>query len=45
MGDSFEKFLAVPTSQKVALLVVLMGGIGAAWYFVFFEETMNGAGL
>ena len=42
MGDSFEKFLAVPTSQKVALLVVLMGGIGAAWYFVFFEETMNG---
>lgn len=41
MGDSFEKFLAVPTSQKVALLVVLMGGIGAAWYFMFFEGTMN----
>ena len=41
MGEQFDKFLAVPTSQKVALLVLLMGGMGAAWYFMFFEQTMT----
>ncbi len=41
MGDSFDKFLQVPTSQKIALLVVLMGAMGAGWYFLFFEQTMT----
>ena len=39
MADTMEKFAAVPTSQKVALLVVVMRGIGAAWYFLMYEEA------
>ncbi len=39
MGDQWEKFLAIPTSQKAALLVMMMGLMGAGWYFLFFEET------
>ncbi len=39
MAEGFDKFLAVPTSQKVVLLVVLMALIGAGWYFLMFEEV------
>ncbi len=39
--EGLDKILAIPTSQKVALLVVSMGLVGALWYFLYFEETMN----
>jgi type IV pilus assembly protein PilO len=39
VAEGFDKFLAVPTSQKVVLLVVLMALIGAGWYFLMFEEV------
>lgn len=39
MADTMEKFSAVPTSQKVALLAVVMLGIAAAWYFLMYEEA------
>ena len=42
--EGFEKFLAVPTSQKVALLVLVMGGVGAGWYFTYFEATLDAIG-
>ncbi|MCA9558902.1 MAG: type 4a pilus biogenesis protein PilO [Myxococcales bacterium] len=44
MAEGFDKFLAVPTSQKVALLVVLMALIGAGWYFLMFEEVSTNIG-
>ncbi|MEZ4466078.1 MAG: hypothetical protein R3F43_16910, partial [bacterium] len=40
MADTLEKFAAVPTSQKVALLIFIMVGIGAAWYFLMYEEAV-----
>lgn len=40
MADSqFDKFLATPTSTKVAVIVLLMGLMGAAWYFLFYGEV------
>ncbi|MSP72220.1 MAG: hypothetical protein EXR76_08575 [Myxococcales bacterium] len=33
MGELLEKFSAIPTPQKFVLLGVLMGLIGAGWYF------------
>lgn len=41
MAEGFDKFLAIPTSQKVALFVVVMGAIAAGWYFLYFEETQS----
>lgn len=41
MGEGFDKFLAIPTSQKVALFLVLMGLVAAAWYFLYFEATQS----
>lgn len=37
--SSFDKFLATPTSTKVAVLVLCAGLIGAAWYFLFYGEV------
>ena len=39
MADSFDKFLAAPTSTKVATLGLLMGIIGAAWYSLYFTDV------
>jgi type IV pilus assembly protein PilO len=38
MGDALEKFLAVPTGQKVAIFVLVLGGIYAGWYTLVAEE-------
>ena len=40
MADAMNKIAAIPTSQKVALLLVVMVGIGAAWYFLMYEEAV-----
>lgn len=37
--SSFDKFLATPTSTKVAVLVLCAGLMGAAWYFLFYGEV------
>lgn len=37
--SSFDKFLATPTSTKVAALVLIAGLMGAAWYFLFYGEV------
>ena len=42
MAEGFDKLLAIPTSQKAALLVAVMAMIGAAWYFLMFEEVAAG---
>lgn len=40
MAESqFDKFLATPTSTKVAVLILVMGLCGAAWYFLFYGEV------
>ncbi len=40
MADSqFDKFLATPPSTKVAVIILLMGLVGAAWYFLFYGEV------
>lgn len=40
MAESqFDKFLATPTSTKVAALILFMGLIGAGWYFLFYGEV------
>ena len=41
MADTLDKFAAVPTSQKIALLIFIMVGIGAAWYFLMYEESLG----
>ena len=37
--SSFDKFLATPTSTKVAALVLCAGLMGAAWYVLFYGEV------
>lgn len=39
MGELLDRFLAVPTPQKVALLVVIMAGIGTGWYYLVADAT------
>ena len=39
MADSLDKFLSAPTSTKVAMLILLMGVIGAGWYSLYFTEV------
>lgn len=40
MADSqFDKFLATPASTKVAVIILLMGLVGAGWYFLFYGEV------
>lgn len=40
MADSqFDKFLATPPSTKVAAIILVMGLLGAAWYFLFYGEV------
>lgn len=40
MAESqFDKFLATPPSTKVAVIVLMMGLVGAAWYFLFYGEV------
>jgi type IV pilus assembly protein PilO len=34
-----EKFNDLPMAQKLALLVLIMAGLGAAWYFMYYDET------
>lgn len=41
MADSLDKFLAIPTSQKFVLLLVIMAGIGGAWYFLYASDTQG----
>lgn len=41
MSELLEKFQAVPASQKAVLLVILMIGVGAGWYFLMFEDTQT----
>lgn len=39
MAESqFDKFLATPPSTKVAVIILVMGLVGAAWYFLFYGE-------
>jgi type IV pilus assembly protein PilO len=39
MGDQLEKFWSIPTPQKVALFVLLMGLIAGGWYYLFYSDT------
>lgn len=41
MADSFDKISALPTAQKVAILLLAVALIGAGWYFVFYDETQT----
>lgn len=34
-----DKFDALPMAQKLALLVLIMAGLGAAWYVMYYDET------
>lgn len=38
MADSLDRMSSVPMSQKVLLLIIVLAGIGAAWYFLMYEE-------
>ncbi len=39
MSEALDKFSAIPASQRLVLLLLLLGGIGAGWYFLFISET------
>lgn len=41
MAGSLDKFSALPAAQKFVLLIVLAVGMGAAWYFVFYDDTQT----
>ncbi|MGK0358440.1 MAG: type IV pilus assembly protein PilO [Bradymonadia bacterium] len=39
MADSLDRMSSIPLSQKVLLLIIVLAGIGAAWYFLMYEEV------
>lgn len=41
MADSLDRMSSVPMSQKVLLLIIVLAGIGAAWYFLMFEDIQT----
>ena len=38
MADSLDRMSSIPMSQKVLLLIIVLAGIGAGWYFLLYEE-------
>lgn len=41
MAESLDRMSAVPMSQKVLLLVIVLIGLGAGWYFLMYEELQG----
>ncbi len=41
MNEAMERFLGLPISQKLALLIVLMAVLSSAWYFQMFEGVRD----
>ena len=39
MGDALEKFSAVPTAQKFLVLLLVLGVVGAGWYFGLISDV------
>lgn len=42
MADGLDKISALPTAQKVAILMVAVLLIAAGWYFLYYDETQTG---
>lgn len=41
MAESLGRMASVPTSQKIVLLIIVLVGIGAGWYFLMYEELQG----
>ena len=41
MSKALDKFLAAPASTKLALLILVMGLVGAAWYTLYYDEVLT----
>jgi type IV pilus assembly protein PilO len=41
MNELAAKFAKIPLAQKLALLVILLGGIGVAYYFLVYDDQME----
>ena len=41
MSEVFDKFLATPTSTKVALLILLLGFVAGGWWVLFYDDLLT----
>ena len=41
MSELFDKFLATPTSTKVALLILLLGFVAGGWWVLFYDDLLT----
>ena len=41
MAELFDKFLATPTSTKVALLILLLGFVAGGWWVLFYDDVLT----